>query len=158
GLVDRRRRPKAALATVSEAFGEVPLPKSWLWPRVSVVVCTFNGARTIRDCCEGLLRLDYPNFEVIVVDDGSRDQTAAIAHEYGFRVITTENRGLSSARNTGMAGATGEIVAYIDDDASPDPHWLRYVAATFLQSDLVGVGGPNIPPPGDGSIAECVAN
>jgi glycosyltransferase involved in cell wall biosynthesis len=158
GLIDRRRRPKPALAAVSEAFGEIPAPKSWPWPRVSVVVCTFNGARTIRDCCEGLLRLDYPNFEVIVVDDGSRDETAAIAHEYGFRVITTENRGLSSARNTGLAAATGEIVAYIDDDAYPDPHWLRYLAATFLHAEFVGVGGPNIPPAGDGPIAECVAN
>jgi glycosyltransferase involved in cell wall biosynthesis len=158
GLIDRRRRPKVALAAVSEAFGEVPVPKSWAWPRISVVVCTFNGARTIRDCFEGLLRLDYPNFEVIVVNDGSSDQSGDIAHEYGFRVITTENRGLSSARNTGLAAATGEIVAYIDDDAYPDPHWLRYLASSFLQTDYVGVGGPNIPPPGDGPIAECVAH
>jgi GT2 family glycosyltransferase len=158
GLTDRERRPKAALAAVSAALGEVPFPKSWPWPRVSVVVCTFNGARTIRNCLEGLLRLDYPDFEVIVVNDGSRDRTAAIAHEYGFRVISTENRGLSAARNTGWQAASGEIVAYIDDDAYPDPHWLRYLAATFLQTDVVGAGGPNLPPPGDGAIAECVAN
>jgi O-antigen biosynthesis protein len=158
GLIDRQRRPKAALAAVSEAFGEIPVPKSWQWPRISVVVCTFNGSRTIRDCFEGLLRLDYPNLEVIVVNDGSRDGTADIAHEYGVRVISTENRGLSSARNTGLAAATGEIVAYIDDDAYPDPHWLRYLATSFLQTSYVGVGGPNIPPPGDGPIAECVAN
>jgi GT2 family glycosyltransferase len=158
GLTDRQRRPKPALAAISEAFGEVPFPKGWLWPRISVIICTFNGARTIRDCLEGLLRLEYPNFEVIVVNDGSSDRTAAIAHEYGFRVITTENRGLSAARNTGWQAASGEIVAFIDDDAYPDPHWLRYLAATLLQTDFVGVGGPNIPPPGDGPIAECVAN
>ena len=158
GLTDRKRQPKPALAAVREAMAEVPFPKRMPWPRISVIVCSYNGARTIRDCFEGLLLLEYPNFEVIVVDDGSRDGTAAIAHEYGFRLISTENRGLSSARNTGLAAATGEIVAYIDDDAWPDPHWLMYLAATFLSTDHVGVGGPNIPPGGDGPIAECVAN
>ena len=158
GLTDRKREPKPALAAVREAMAEVPFPKRMPWPRISVIVCSYNGARTIRDCFEGLLTLEYPNFEVIVVDDGSRDGTAAIAHEYGFRLISTENRGLSSARNTGLAAATGEIVAYIDDDAWPDPHWLMYLAATFLSTDHAGVGGPNIPPGGDGPIAECVAN
>jgi len=93
-----------------------------------------------------------------VVNDGSTDKTGAIAKEYGFRVITTENRGLSSARNTGMHAAKGEIVAYIDDDARPDPHWLTYLAATFLTTSHVGVGGPNLPPPDDGPVADCVAN
>jgi GT2 family glycosyltransferase len=159
GLTDRDRRPKPALAAVGEAFGEVPFPPNlpW-WPRISVVVCTYNGARTIRDCLEGLRKLEYPNFEVIVVDDGSTDATAAIAREYGVRLISTENRGLSNARNTGLEAATGEIVAYIDDDAYPDPQWLTYLAATFLSTRHAGVGGPNIPPPGDGPIADCVAN
>ena len=158
GLTDRERQPKPSLAAVREALAEVPFPKRMAWPRISVVVCSYNGARTIRDCFEGLLTLEYPNLEVIVVDDGSRDETAAIAREYGFRLISTDNRGLSRARNTGLAAATGEIVAYIDDDAWPDPHWLTYLAATFLSTDHVGVGGPNIPPDGDGPIAECIAN
>ncbi|MGH9851222.1 MAG: glycosyltransferase, partial [Blastocatellia bacterium] len=104
------------------------------------------------------LKLEYPNFEVIVVDDGSTDATAAITREYGFRLISTENRGLSNARNTGLEAATGEIVAYLDDDAYPDPHWLTYLAATFLSTTHAGVGGPNIAPPGDGPVADCVAN
>lgn len=107
---------------------------------------------------EGLLELDYPNYEVIVVNDGSTDATPMIASEYGFRLISTENRGLSNARNTGMEAATGEIVAYTDDDARPDPHWLKYLAWAFMHTDHVGIGGPNIAPPGDGPIAECVAN
>src|SRR5262249_28122863 len=77
---------------------------------------------------------------------------------YGFRLIRTPNRGLSSARNTGMAAATGEIVAYIDDDAYPDPHWLTYLAHTFTTTEHPAVGGPNIPPPADGPIATCVAH
>ncbi len=73
-------------------------------------------------------------------------------------MISIPNGGLSNARNVGMRAAKGEIVAYIDDDAVPDPQWLTYLAATFLSTDHVGVGGPNIPPADDGPIAECVAN
>jgi len=158
GLVNRDRVPKPALAAVSRAFGEVPFPLDAEWPRVSVVVCTYNGARVIRDCMEGLMRLEYPDFEVIVVSDGSTDQTAQIVSDYPFRLISTENRGLSAARNTGMLAATGEIVAYTDDDARPDPHWLQYLAHSFKKYGFAGVGGPNIAPAGDGLIADCVAN
>jgi hypothetical protein len=65
---------------------------------------------------------------------------------------------LSNARNTGWQTATGEIVAYIDDDAYPDPHWLQYLAYTYLTTDFAGVGGMSPAPPGDGPIADCVAN
>jgi GT2 family glycosyltransferase len=158
GLTDRERRPKPALTTVRDAFSDVPFPRNRRWPRFSVVVCSYNGSTTIRDCFDALKKLEYPDFEVIVVDDGSTDCTAAIAQQYGFRVTRSENRGLSSARNTGMEMATGEIIAYIDDDAYPDPHWLTYLASTFLDSRYAAVGGPNIPPPGRGAIADCVAN
>ena len=158
GLVTRDRVPKPALAAVSRAFAEAPFPLDVEWPRVSVVVCTYNGFRGIRDCMEGLMRLEYPDFEVIVVNDGSTDQTAQIVSEYPFRLISTENRGLSSARNTGMLAATGDIVAYTDDDARPDPHWLQYLAHSFKKYGFSGVGGPNIAPAGDGLVADCVAN
>src|SRR5437867_3055098 len=91
GLTDRNRQAKPALASVRKAFGEVPFAGDVPWPRVSVVICSYNGARTIRDCLEGLQRLAYPTYEVIVVDDGSTDGTAAIASEYPVRVIRTEN-------------------------------------------------------------------
>jgi O-antigen biosynthesis protein len=158
GITARDRRPKPALTSVREAFTKVPFAKELPWPKTSVIVCTFNGSRTLSKCLESLLRLDYPNYEVIVVNDGSTDTTAKIASNYGFRVITTENRGLSSARNTGLNAATGEIAAYIDDDAHADAHWLRYLASTFMNTQHVGVGGPNIAPPDDGLIAECVAH
>src|SRR5215204_2216804 len=157
GLTNRERHPKPALATVRSAFTKVPFSPDLSWPRISVVVCSYNGERTIRDCLEGLLSLHYPNFEVTVVDDGSTDSTAAIVQEYGFRLITTENLGLSNARNVGMKAASGEIIAYLDDDARPDPHWLTYLAATFLSTEHAGVGGPNLTAPGDGPIAYCVA-
>lgn len=158
GLTTRDRRPKPALTTVRHAFSEVPFPANTRWPRVSVIVCSYNGSRTIRDTLDALERVDYPDYEVIVINDGSTDSTASIAAEYDVRLISTENRGLSNARNTGWHEATGEIIAYIDDDAYPDPHWVQYLAWTFMTTDYVGVGGPNIAPPGDGEIADCVAN
>ena len=158
GLTDRQRCPKPALTAVCNAFADAPVPQDLSWPHMSVVVCSYNGARTIRDCCEGLLRLEYPNFEVIVVNDGSSDATPEIVSEYDFRLISTENRGLSNARNTGWQEARGEIVVYIDDDAYPDPHWLTYLALAFMRTTHVGIGGPNLPPPGDGPVADCVAN
>ena len=157
GLTDRRRRPKPALDAVRRAFADVPFPPEAASPRVSVVVCTYNGAETLRDCLEGLERLEYPDFEVIVVSDGSTDATAATAAEYGVRLIETENRGLASARNVGLAAATGEIVAYLDDDARPDPHWLAYLAHAFATTAHASIGGPNVPFPDDGEVEQCVA-
>ena len=158
GLTTRRRQEKPSLAAVREAYAEVPFAMHKGWPRISVVVCSYNGAKTIRDCLEGLSRLEYPDFEVLVVDDGSTDDTAAIASRYPFRLIRTGNQGLGAARNVGLAAATGEIVAYTDDDARPDPLWLVYLAHTFMTTGHAAVGGPNLAPPGDGRIAECVAN
>ena len=146
GLTDRSRKPKPGLEAVRNAFTEVPFRDDLAWPRVSVVICSHNGAATIAECLEGVVALDYPNFEMIVVDDGSTDETSEIAEGFGLRLIRTENRGLSSARNTGLEAASGEIVAYLDDDARPDVHWLRYLAATFMATPHAGVGGPNVPP------------
>lgn len=158
GLVTRDRRPKPALERVQEALREPLLPAGATWPFISIVVCSYNGASTIRQTCEHILRLDYTNFEVVVIDDGSVDATAAIVGEYDFRLISTPNRGLSAARNLGMREAKGDIVAYIDDDAYPDPHWLSFLAIGFLTRDHVGIGGPNLAPHDDGAVADCVAN
>lgn len=158
GLTSRERQPKPALKKVSTAFQETPFPAKDNFPKISVVVCSYNGSATIRECLEELKKVNYPNYEIIVVNDGSTDSTAEIAQEYSVRLISTPNRGLSSARNTGIHAATGEIVAFIDDDAYPDPHWLHYLAHAFQTTDHAGIGGPNIPPKGDGIIAESVAN
>jgi GT2 family glycosyltransferase len=156
GLTCGDRSPKLALATIDKVFEEIPFSPEVNWPHVSVVLCSFNGGRTIGECLRGLEELEYPSYEVIVIDDGSSDDTAAIARGFDCRVISTEQRGLSNARNTGLKAATGEIVAYLDDDAYPDPQWLTYLAATFKSTEHAGIGGPNIAPPGDGFVAEAV--
>jgi GT2 family glycosyltransferase len=158
GLTDRRRRPKPALAAVRDAYARLPLAPAETSPRVSVVVCCRNEEAHLGRCLQALDELVYPDFEVIVVDDGSTDGTVAVAEQFDVRLVSTENRGLAAARNLGLELATGEIVAYIDGDAWPDPHWLSYLVAAFEDSDHVGIGGPNLPPPDAGPVAQCVAN
>jgi O-antigen biosynthesis protein len=158
GLTRRDRAPKPALAAATAALAAGPFPTDRVWPEFSVLVCTHNGSRTIEQCLQGIAALNYPNYEVIVVDDGSTDQTPEIVKHYDVRLIRTANDGLSSARNRALAAANGEYVAYIDDDAIPDPDWLSHLADTFLTSNHAGVGGPNIPPPGGNMVAEAVAN
>lgn len=158
GLMDRHHRPKPALEAVGRAYSRPLHPEETEFPFISVIVCTYNGSRAIRECLEGIESLDYDNHEVIVVNDGSRDTTAQIVDEFDVRHIRIQNTGLSNARNVGLEAARGEIVAFIDDDAFPDPQWLSYLALSFLNTPHVGMGGPNLAPAGDGSVADCVAN
>ncbi len=159
GLVDRQRNPKPALQAVSDAMQCIPVPRNMDFPFISVVVCSYNGSATIRDTLEGLQQLDYPHFEVIVINDGSTDNLAAIVKEYPVKLLNTPtNGGLSNARNMGMNHSRGEIVAYIDDDAYPDPQWLHYLAYAYRTSTHDCMGGPNLAPFEDGPIATCVAN
>jgi GT2 family glycosyltransferase len=160
GLVDRDRRPKPALDAVESVFAEVPFPQASRrrWPRVSVVVCAYNASDTIDECLASLGRLTYPDYEVIVVNDGSKDATGEIARRHPHaRVIDTLNNGLSTARNVGLSAATGEIVAYTDADVRVDPDWLTFLVQPFLTSDVMGAGGPNVVPDDDPWVAQCVA-
>jgi len=157
GLVDRERTPKPALAAASRAFAAAPFAPGGPWPSVSVVVCTHNGQRTLDECLARVTDLSYPDYEVIVVNDGSSRACAEIARRHGTKLIETEHRGLGHARNKGIEAAGGEIVAFLDDDAYPDSDWLHYIAAQLRGDGHAGVGGPNIPPEDDGFIAECVA-
>ena len=157
GLVDAQRRPKPVYTAVARQFAGLPFARDRQWPSVSVVVAAHNAGRTLDACLQSLKRLRYPDYEVIVVDDGSTDDTAAIMQRYAeFRGITTGNQGVSAARNEGLRVARGEIIAYIDSDAEADPDWLNYLVTTYLKFDVAGVGGPNIVPAEDGWVAKCV--
>ncbi|MES1256236.1 MAG: glycosyltransferase [Acidobacteriota bacterium] len=160
GLVDRQRQPKAAAAAVAEAFASAPFAPEAMrtWPRVSVVVCAYNAASTLEDCLASLDALSYPDYEVILVNDGSKDATNAIGRRHPrVHVIDTPNQGLSAARNVGLAAATGEIVAYTDADVRADRDWLTFLVQPFLTSDVVGSGGPNVVPADDPPMAQCIA-
>jgi glycosyltransferase involved in cell wall biosynthesis len=125
---------------------------------VSVVICAYNAERTMLPCLDSLRRLQYPNFEVIIVDDGSRDRTAAIAAEFPeFRLIRQPNKGLSVARNVGLHAARGEVIAYTDSDCVVDPHWLSLLVRAMSDGGFDGCGGPNYAPHEDGWVEGCVA-
>ena len=159
GLTDRARRPKPALAAVAAAYARAEtIGLEDACPHISVVVCTHNGARRLPECLAAITALRYPSYETIVVDDGSTDATAEIAATYDVRLIRTEQRGLSAARNVGLAAARGEIVAYIDDDAYPDVDWLRFLAAAFRSSGHAAIGGPNVPPRARDAVVTCLAS
>jgi GT2 family glycosyltransferase len=158
GVVDRHRAPKPAFAAVQERY-KGPLPPALpRYPRVSVVVCSYNAERTMEACLVSLEKLNYPDYEVIVVNDGSKDRTLEIAERFSYcRIISQPNKGLSVARNVGAEAATGEIVAYTDSDCVADPDWLTYLVAKMETADLVACGGPNFPPPEDNLVPAAVA-
>ena len=158
GLVDRERHKKPAYHAVHKLYsGELPPPLEHP-PRISVVICAYNAERTMDACLASLRTLRYPNYEVIVVNDGSTDRTLEIAQRYPeVRILSQENKGLSVARNVGIENATGEIVAFTDSDCVVDPDWLTYLAYKFVHSGFVAVGGPNLPPPEEARVPACVA-
>tara|TARA_B100000686_G_scaffold209267_1_gene216174 strand:- start:85 stop:2769 length:2685 start_codon:yes stop_codon:yes gene_type:complete len=160
GLTTVDRQPKPALLGVSLEYENAGFSqqKQALWPRVSVLVCAHNAADTIGECLESLRSLDYPDYEIIVVNDGSSDATGSIARKHhDVLVIDTDHIGLSAARNLAITHATGTIVAYTDADVRADQEWLTYLIQPFLRSDAVGSGGPNVVPHDDPWVAQCVA-
>jgi glycosyltransferase involved in cell wall biosynthesis len=158
GMVDRDRKPKPAFYEVARRY-KGPLPPSLpRYPRVSVVVCAYNAERTMEACLASLETVDYPDYEVIVVNDGSKDRTLEISERFPYcRIISQENRGLSVARNVGAEAATGEIVAYTDSDCVADPDWLTYLVGRMVDGNLAACGGPNFPPPEDSLVPAAVA-
>jgi O-antigen biosynthesis protein len=160
GLVDRDRRLKPAAHAVARAFANSPFSPAQrsTWPKVSVVICAYNAADTLEDCLTSVERQTYPDYEIILVNDGSRDRTSEIARAHPrVRVIDVPNGGLSAARNVGLEAATGEIVAYTDADTRVDRDWLTFLVQPFLTSDVVGSGGPNVVPADDPPMAQCIA-
>jgi len=162
GIVTRGRSPKKAFYVLQKKLGannsELPHRQSPQAPFVSVIVCSYNGGRTLAACLDSLGKLNYPDYEVILVDDGSTDDTAHIAAQYPWvRYVHQSNHGLSHARNTGASVAKGDVFAYTDSDCMADTDWLYYLISTLVSGDYAGVGGPNVTPPAQNWIQACVA-
>jgi len=158
GLVTRDRKRKPAFHAVQAQFASPLPPLLPHYPQVSVVICAYNAERTMEACLASLEEIRYPNYEVVVVNDGSKDRTREIAERHpDFTLIDQPNQGLSVARNVGMQAARGEIVAYTDSDCVVDPDWLTYLVYKFARGGFVAVGGPNFPPPEESAVAAYVA-
>lgn len=108
---------------------------------LSVVICSLNGAAGVDRCLRALAAQKDVDVQVIVVDDGSTDDTSETARGHGVKVIRHEvNRGLAAARNTGIAAATAPVVAFLDDDCEPEPEWARELLDAY-EDGVIGVGG-----------------
>jgi O-antigen biosynthesis protein len=158
GLTTREREPKKSFEVVRKLFAIAPYFPLARYPRISVIVACYNGERTLEACLKSLGRLNYPDYEVLLVDDGSTDKTAQIAtrHPLVRYQRQIKNLGLSVARNAGLAAASGEIVAFTDADCRADEDWLYYLANELLGSEFAGLGGPNLLPPEDSPVAAAV--
>jgi mycofactocin glycosyltransferase len=119
-------------------------PQPQTMPLVSIVIPVYNRPAEIAECLESLQKLDYPSdkMEIIVVDDASRDHTAAVVRRFGVRLIVQPNNmGQSAARNTGVAAAKGEIIAFLDSDCIAEKVWLRELVPYFQDTRVALVGG-----------------
>lgn len=112
---------------------------------ISVIVPVLNRENDIGRCIESLLALDYPSFEVIVVDNGSSDKTQDIVSNYPVKMVVEEKGGAYAARNTGIGIAQGEIIAFTDSDCVVDKDWLRNLSRNYTDEIVGGVGGHLLP-------------
>ena len=143
---------------------EVPPPLEKL-PLVSVVIACPGPSWMLDECLTALAAQTYRNFEVIVLPDGEvkgeRGKVKGDARgdddshsAFHLSTIPTGKVRPAEKRNIGIAEAKGEIVAFIDDDAYPDAHWLENAVKYFSEPSIGGVGGPGVTPPGDGFLAQ----
>lgn len=157
GLTRRDRSKKPAFDAIRQLFARAPQTSEIKLPKVSVIICSYNGASTVEACLKSMERLRYPDYEVIFVDDGSTDATPDILQRFPWvRYIRQQNMGLSYARNVGLAAAEGEIVAYTDSDCEADEDWLYHLVLALTRGSHVGVGGPNLIPDEGSWVADCV--
>jgi len=157
GITDAERRPKPALDAVARWAHTDVREQREQWPSMSAIVCVRNGGAYIGECLASLERSRYPGMEVIVCDDGSNDDTAAIASRFPVRLLRLPPGGLSRARNAGLEAAAGDIVAYIDADARCHPHWPYFLALSLEDEGVGATGGPNLPCPEAGLVERAVA-
>lgn len=117
-------------------------------PPISAIICTHNRANYLGGAIDSLLAQNFLDFEVVVVDNASSDRTrevveARLSHphlKYVYEPVT----GLSVARNTGAQAASGEILAYLDDDAVASPQWLHVLYSAYQSNEKLAVAGGKV--------------
>lgn len=110
--------------------------------KVSLYIPCFNAEKTIQECLESAVKQTYPVDEILVIDDGSADNTARIASRYPVKVIRHErNKGLAAARNSAFKHARNEFVASLDADCLARGDWLEQLMRCFTEEDIAGAGG-----------------
>ena len=124
-------------------------------PLVSAIVPVHNGERYLGAALESIFAQRYEPLEVIVVDDGSRDGSVAVAAQFAVRLVRQENRGVAAARNRGLAEARGDLLAFLDQDDAWPPGKLdtqvAFLAANpavdFVLGAIAVLAEPGVAPP-----------
>lgn len=98
-------------------------------PKISIIIPIYNSGLYLKDCFDSLIKQSYSNFEAILVNDGSKDNSLEICNEYRKKIknctiISQNNQGVDKARNAGLIQCIGEYVTFIDSDDTVDPDWL----------------------------------
>ena len=134
-----RRALDAPLPEPRDLTAEIRVvPGSRRRPSVTAIVPAFNEEASIGDCLDSLLGQSVPDLEVVVVDDGSTDRTAAVARSRGGRVLTLPHSGPAAAKNAGAAVAAGDVLAFVDADLVAEPRCLERLSAPILDGRTVG--------------------
>ena len=110
--------------------------------KVSIVIPAHNEEESIAHTLQAVCAFDYPDFEVIVVDNASSDKTGDIARTFPVKVVYENRKGLLFARERGRVEATGEIIANIDADCLPHKKWLSKMVHHFKNNEVAAVSGP----------------
>lgn len=110
--------------------------------RVSVVIATYNRFKDLTDCLRSLFDEEIKPYEVIVVDSNSTDGTENLKNLFPIKFLSIKERNRQRARNLGISTASGEVVAFLDDDVIVHREWLKKIAEPYVNEDSVGgVGG-----------------
>src|SRR5208282_2733880 len=121
---------------------------------ITVILCTYNRCQSLAKSLESLAASQMPesvSWEVLVVDNNSRDQTRAVVEDYSrryperFRYLFEPKQGKSHALNAGIQATEGEILAFVDDDVTVDSTWLQNLTAPLRNGEWAGAGGRILP-------------
>ena len=116
-------------------------------PLITIIVPAKNEEKTIGRCLHSLKSLNYPNYEIIVVNDGSTDGTEEILKQFNaVTIINTAGVGPSMARNLAIEKSGGEYLAFTDGDCLIDKEWLNELLTYFTDTGIMGVGGDQLQP------------
>lgn len=125
---------------------ESELPEPGTYPKISILVPAYNEEKVIEKTIQGLIETRYPNKEIVIIDDGSKDTTFQIISKYKHQVkaLHKDNGGKASAINFGLAYSTGEIIVVVDADTIIGPDSLTYLARGFSSDENVAAVAGNI--------------